>query len=51
MPAKSAPQYRLMQAALHGAKLKKKGGPSKSVAREFINKTPPEDRKMFAKGK
>jgi hypothetical protein len=39
-----------MQAALHG-NLKKKGGPSKSVAREFIKKTPPDKRKMFAKGK
>lgn len=48
MPAKSAPQYRLMQAALHGENLKK-GGPSKEVAREFISKTPPEKRRMFAK--
>jgi hypothetical protein len=48
MPAKTAPQYRLMQAALHGAKLKK-GGPSKEVAREFIEKTSPEKRRMFAK--
>jgi hypothetical protein len=36
-----------MQAALHGAKLKKKGGPSKSVASSSTR--PPEDRKMFSK--
>lgn len=50
MPAKTSAQYNLMQAALHG-NLKKKGGPSKSVAKDFIDKTPPDKRHMFAKGK
>jgi hypothetical protein len=45
MPAKSAAQYRLMQAALHGASDKV----PKGVAREFVEKTPPAKRKSFAK--
>jgi len=47
MPAKSAKQYGLMQAAAHG---KLKGmGPPPDVAREFIEKTPPKKRRAFAK--
>lgn len=48
MPAKSGAQYRLMQAALHG-NLRKEGGPSKEVARHFIEATPAKKRKQFAK--
>ena len=48
MPAKSAKQYGLMQAIAHGT-AKGLGGPSKEVAREFIDKTPHEKRKKFAK--
>lgn len=47
MPAKSAKQYRLMQAAAHGAGY----GPSEEVAKEFVKKTPPALRKKFAKKK
>ena len=46
MPAKSAKQYRLMQAAAHG---NSSMGPSKEVAKEFIKKTPPAKRSLFAK--
>ena len=48
MPAKSAKQYGLMQAALHG-NLKGLGGPSKEVAQHFIDKTPSKKRSSFAK--
>ncbi len=47
MPAKSAPQYRLMQAVLHGASDKV----PKAVAKEFVDKTPVSKRKQFSKGK
>jgi hypothetical protein len=47
MPARSAKQYGLMQAALHG-NLKKEGGPSKAVAQDFVQATPPDKRKKFA---
>lgn len=47
MPAKSPKQYGLMQAAAHG-RLKGLGGPSPSVAKEFIDKTPSKKRKSFA---
>lgn len=46
MPARSAKQYNMMQAIAHGAFT---GGPSKEVAREFIEKTPHETRSRFAK--
>ena len=49
MPAKTGKQYRFMQAAAHG-----KGrsiGPSPEVAKEFIKKTSPKKRKLFAKKK
>ena len=48
MPAKSKAQYGLMQAAAHG-NLKSLGGPSPEVAKEFIEKTPEDKRKKFAK--
>lgn len=48
MPAKSAKQYGLMQAIAHGSKTGL-GGPSKEVAREFVDKTPHSKRKKFAK--
>lgn len=51
MPAKSAKQYGLMQARLHGTSNSSNSaaGPSKEVAKEFIDKTPSVDRKKFAK--
>jgi hypothetical protein len=48
MPAKSAKQYGLMQAAAHGS-IMGKSGPSKAVAKEFIDKTPSKKRRKFAK--
>ena len=50
MPAKSAKQYRLMQAIAHGS-IKRSIGPSRSVAQEFIHKTSPSKRKSFMKDK
>lgn len=47
MPAKSGKQYRLMQAAAHGASSKV----PESVAKEFIKKTPKFLRKIYAKQK
>lgn len=49
MPAKSAKQYGMMQAIAHGTSIKGIGGPSKEVAREFIDKTSAKKRKSFAK--
>jgi hypothetical protein len=49
MPAKSAKQYRLMQAIAHGAKPKSGIGPSPKVAREFVMKTSPKKRKEWSK--
>lgn len=49
MPAKSAKQYRFMQAMAHGASPKKGLGPSPAVAREFIEKTPAKKRKEWSK--
>lgn len=47
MPAKSAKQYGLMQAAAHG---NLRGvGPSPEVAEEFIHKTSPAKRSQFAR--
>lgn len=51
MPAKSGKQYRFMQMIAHGGKSKTDAGPSKEVAREFIEKTPAKKRKLFAKKK
>lgn len=48
MPAKSAKQYKFMQAVLHDKSTKGfDGGPSKKVAKEFVDKTPPMDRSRF----
>lgn len=49
MPAKSGKQYRLMQFIKHGGKVK--DGPSKSVAAEFIRKTPKTLREAYSKSK
>jgi hypothetical protein len=49
MPAKSAKQYRMMQAIAHG--YSKKDGPSKSVAKKFIKETPKVKRSLFARYK
>lgn len=46
MPAKSAKQYRFMQAVAHGAI---NAGPSKKVAEEFIHKTPAKKRKEYSR--
>lgn len=46
MPAKSAKQYRFMQAVAHG---KVDAGPSKKVAEEFINKTSKAKRKEYSR--
>jgi len=48
MPAKTPKQYRFMQAVAHGG-ARTTGGPSESLAREFISKTPPNKRKEFMK--
>lgn len=47
MPAKSAKQYKLMQAAAHGASDKV---PS-NIAKEFIRKTPKTLRERYSKKK
>ena len=48
MPAKSAKQYRMMQAVAHGGS--NKGiGPSEAVAKEMISKTPKKKRSLFMK--
>ena len=49
MPAKSQAQYRLMQMIAHGGKPRKGIGPSPQVAREFVMKTPPKQRKEWSK--
>ncbi len=48
MPAKSAKQYGLMQAALHGS-LRGGEGPSRAVAREYVDATASTKRSKFAK--
>jgi hypothetical protein len=50
MPAKSAKQYRLMAATAYGKGPKMSSiGPSKGVAKEFVNKTPAKKRSIFMK--
>jgi len=49
MPAKSAKQYRFMQAIAHGASPRKGIGPSEAVAKEFVKKTPASKRKEWSK--
>lgn len=51
MPAKSGKQYRFMAAKAFGKRKKGDKGPSKETAREFVEATPPEKRKMFSKKK
>ena len=48
MPAKSAKQYRYMQAIAHGATSQKGIGPSEAVAKEFVKKTPAKKRKEWS---
>lgn len=48
MPAKSAKQYRFMQAVRSG-KIASAAAPSKEVAKEFIDKTPKKKRSLFMK--
>ena len=47
MPAKSKKQYNFMQGIAHG-NISSIGGPSKSVAKEFVDKTPESKRKKFS---
>ena len=47
MPVKSAKQFRLMEAAAHGADY----GPSPKVAKEMLAKTPHKKKSMMAKSK
>jgi hypothetical protein len=50
MPAKSKKQYGLMQAIAHGKpSIMGNAGPTKAVAREFINKTPAKKRREFSR--
>ena len=49
MPAKSAKQYRLMQAVANGAAPMGKDGPSESVAKEFVKATPAKKKRQFSK--
>mgnify|MGYP003656565652 CR=1 FL=1 len=53
MPAKSAKQFRFMEAMAHGSKPAKKGGigPSPEVAKEMLSKTPHKTKSAFAKKK
>lgn len=48
MPAKSAEQYRLMQAAAHGG-LRGPQEIPQAVAKEFVKKTPPKKRRLWSK--
>jgi len=49
MPAKSPEQYRFMAGIAHGMKPKNGKGPSKKVAKEFVDKTPSGLRKQYSK--
>jgi hypothetical protein len=49
MPATSAKQYRFMAGIAHGMKPRKGIGPSQAVAKEFVDKTPPEKRRQFSR--
>lgn len=50
MPAKSARQYRFMQAIAHGMKPRGHGiGPTPEQAKEFVQKTAPSKRKEWSK--
>lgn len=50
MPVKSGKQFRFMEAAAHGG-LKGMAGPSTSIAKEFLDKTPEGTKSSFAKEK
>jgi len=47
MPAKSPRQYRFMAAIASGEKPRKGIGPSIEVAKEYVKKTPAENRKKW----
>jgi hypothetical protein len=49
VPTKSGKQYRFMQAVAHGSVTGGSSGPSRSVAKEFVEKTPAKKRRMFSK--
>jgi len=49
MPAKSAKQYRLMQAAAHNPEVASRTGISADVAEEFVHKTPAKKRSAWSK--
>lgn len=51
MPAKSEKQYRFMAGIAHGMKPRSGKGPSKKIAKEFVDKTSPKKRSMFMKRK
>ncbi len=51
MPAKSAKQLRFMEGIAHGMKPNSGVGPSKAVAKEFVDKTPSSKKKIFMKKK
>ncbi len=48
MPAKSGKQFRYMAGVMSGSINPGKSGPSRSVAKEFVDKTPSNKRKRFA---
>lgn len=50
MPVKSRAQYRFMAGIAHGMK-PRHTGPSKEVAKEFVEKTSAKKRKLFSKEK
>lgn len=49
MPATSAKQYRLMAGLAHGMEAYSKDAPSKSVAKDFVDKTSPKLRSKWSK--
>lgn len=51
MPARSASQYRFMAGIANGMKPNSGVGPSKKVAKDFVDKTPAKKRSMFMKKK
>ncbi len=49
MPARSAKQWGLMSMIAHGGKIGGLGQPTKTVAKEFVAKTPKDKRSAFSK--
>lgn len=49
MPAKSSKQYRLMAGIMSGSINPGSEGPSRAVAKEFVDKTPHAKRRRFMK--